>query len=465
MIGSLRIRPLNQKALRPAGPVLYWMSRDQRVHDNWALLFSQQQAREARVPLSVVFCLVPDFLGATWRQYDFMLIGLRELAATLEKYNIGFQIVCGAPEKALPRLVRERGASCLVMDFDPLRIKRQWKQSVSQAIAVPAYEVDSHNIVPCWHASPKQEYGAYTLRPKIQKMLADFLCDFPRLGVHPHRGNKKLPAIDWQALLRSVKASADVPPVDWLTPGEAAAKTMLQLFLRDKLAGYDEQRNDPTKDGQSNLSPYLHFGQLSAQRVALTVSQSTAPETDKQAFLEELIVRRELSDNFCYYAAQYDTMNGFPSWAQKTHKEHAQDKREYIYTLAQLEKSQTHDELWNACQRQMVLTGKMHGYMRMYWAKKILEWTPSAATAMRYAIFLNDRYELDGRDPNGYAGIAWSIGGVHDRAWFERSIFGKIRYMSYNGCKSKFDVQAYIDQCKMEKSKIKMAQTRSKIKM
>jgi deoxyribodipyrimidine photo-lyase len=227
-------------------------------------------------------------------------------------------------------------------------------------------------------------------------------------------------------------------------PGEQAASTRAQDFIKTKLAAYGDKHNDPTEVGQSNLSPYLHFGHLSAQRLALLVLGSS-PSASGEMFLEELIVRRELADNFCYYESNYDNPQGFPIWAQKTIAEQATTSRAYLYTRAQLEKALTHDDLWNAAQHQLVATGKMHGYMRMYWAKKILEWTKSAEQAMAFAIYLNDKYELDGRDPNGYAGIAWSIGGVHDRAWFNKPVFGKIRYMSYNGCKSKFAIDRYID--------------------
>ena len=173
--------------------------------------------------------------------------------------------------------------------------------------------------------------------------------------------------------------------------------------------------------------------------------KSKLQKEDKDAFLEEMIIRRELSDNFCEYEPEYDQFEGFHAWSQKTLNEHRNDEREYIYPLGQFEAAETHDDLWNAAQNEMKITGKMHGYMRMYWAKKILEWTPSPEIAQQIAIDLNDKYELDGRDPNGYTGIAWSIGGIHDRAWFERPIFGKIRYMNYNGCKSKFDVMKYIE--------------------
>jgi len=218
---------------------------------------------------------------------------------------------------------------------------------------------------------------------------------------------------------------------------------MLREFLRERLPWYHEGRNDPMEDAQSNLSPYLHFGHISAQRIVLEVTKHDANRESQEAFLEELIVRRELSDNFCFYNAHYDHFEGFPDWAKKTLNDHRKDTREYVYSLDDFGRGDTHDQLWNAAQREMVRRGKMHGYMRMYWGKKILEWTESPEEAIKIAIYLNDRYELDGRDTNGYAGIAWSIGGVHDRAWPERPIFGKIRYMSYHGCKSKFDVMAY----------------------
>ena len=230
--------------------------------------------------------------------------------------------------------------------------------------------------------------------------------------------------------------------MDQIKPGEAAASGQLRDFVERRLSDYDLQRNDPNADGQSHLSPYLHFGQISSQRVALQVLAGMA---DAGAFLEELIVRRELSDNFCYDNSNYDSVTGFPNWARETLNNHAGDRREYLYTLEELESARTHDDLWNAAQLEMVCRGRMHGYLRMYWAKKILEWTQSPSEALRFAIYLNDRYELDGRDPNGYVGIAWSIGGVHDRAWRERAIFGKVRYMSNAGMKKKFDVQRYIN--------------------
>jgi deoxyribodipyrimidine photo-lyase len=304
--------------------------------------------------------------------------------------------------------------------------------------------VDAHNIVPCWIASPKQEYGAYTIRPKLNRLLPSFLEDFPMLQKHPYPWDPWPEHIDWTEVQRNLLVDKNIHEINWAVPGEKAARSAIARFIEEGLSMYDTDRNDPNRAGQSGISPYLHFGHISAQRVALEVMKENAAGESRDAFLEELIIRRELSDNFCFYNDQYDSVEGFPEWAKKTLNQHGKDKRPYLYSLEDFEGAKTHDELWNAAQIEMVKRGKMHGYMRMYWAKKILEWTRSPEEAMKIAILLNDRYELDGRDPNGYAGIAWSIGGVHDRAWNERNVFGKIRYMSYNGCRSKFDVDAYI---------------------
>jgi deoxyribodipyrimidine photo-lyase len=442
-----RIRTLKPGKTDP-GPIIYWMSRDQRSRDNWALWYGQQMALQSKVPLLVIFCLVADFLGAAWRQYAFMLRGLQEIEKNLAKKNIPFVCLTGFPETEIPAFIQRIKAGILITDFDPLRIKRAWKKTVSDAIEIPMLEVDAHNIVPCRAASPKREFGAYTLRPKIQRLLPDFLEEIPSLKIHPYPWKRKIPPMNWETITKNLNIDHSVPEITWLRPGENAAQKALGHFLKNGLVRYDAERNDPTREGQSNLSPYLHFGQLSAQRVALEVHKARGQSESKSAFLEELIIRRELSDNFCYYNSLYDQFEGFPDWARKTLNEHRKDRREYLYPRGQFESGQTHDPLWNAAQMEMVRAGKMHGYMRMYWAKKILEWTPSPEEALRIAVYLNDRYELDGRDPNGYTGIAWSIGGVHDRAWGERPVFGKIRYMSYKGSKSKFDVENYIEKWK-----------------
>ncbi|MHB1458593.1 MAG: deoxyribodipyrimidine photo-lyase [Armatimonadota bacterium] len=439
-MNSARIYKINDLPQK-AGPVVYWMSRDQRTQDNWAMIFAQELAVELKVPLGVVFCLAPDFLDATIRQYGFMLKGLSDVERNLSMLGISFILLQGTPEIEIPRFLHQHNVSALVTDFDPLTIKRQWKERIAGEVGIPMYDVDAHNIVPCRIASPKQEFGAYTIRPKIRRLMAEFLDEFPPLIPHPFAWSKPVPNIDWQSAHDALHVGRNVPEVDWITPGEDAATSAFKMFIQDGLADYPSKRNDPSQNGQSGMSPYLHFGQISAQRIALEIRNRgiEAPE-----FLEELIVRRELADNFCFYNADYDNTAGFPNWAKKTLSIHDKDIRPVVYTLEEFEQAETDDPLWNAAQMEMVKRGKMHGYMRMYWAKKILEWTESSDQAMKFTIYLNNRYELDGRDLNGYTGIAWSIGGVHDRAWGERPIFGKIRYMSYNGCKSKFDVKAYI---------------------
>jgi deoxyribodipyrimidine photo-lyase len=434
-----RIRVLKENE-RKMGSVIYWMSRDQRVHDNWALLFAQDLALKHNSPLGVVFCLVPEFLQAARRQYCFLLRGLKQVERTLGTLSIPFFLLTGSPGNEIPKLLEEHKAGALVADFCPLRISRGWKNAVAEKIETPFYEVDAHNIVPCWIASAKQEWAAYTFRPKINRLLPEFLREFPDIKDHPTHW-KGAAENDWITALSTIKADPYVPEVTWVSPGEAAAAEHLRHFIDKKLQNYESNRNDPTLDSQSGLSPYLHFGQISAQRIALSV---LAARIASDAFLEELIVRKELSDNFCFYNRHYDSFQGFPGWAKETLDKHRDDEREVLYSLEELEHAKTHDELWNASQMEMALLGKMHGYMRMYWAKKILEWTQSPEEALKIGIYLNDKYELDGRDPNGYVGIAWSMGGVHDRAWRERAIFGKVRYMSLRGISSKFDVEAYM---------------------
>ncbi len=439
-----RARILND-ATAGKGPVAYWMSRDQRAQDNWALIYAQELALRKKVPLAVIFCHVPLFLEAAERNYAFMLTGLKETSLRLEKLGIPFFLLSGEPTTILPQFIKKHHISSLVTDFDPLRIKRQWKDAVSRKIGIPFYEIDSHNIVPCVIASPKYEYGAYTIRKKIARLLPAFLIPFPALKKHPFPWPQNTPRIDWKKILVPAVTHNTMRNLAWIKPGETEAHKKLKHFIEEKLTFYESERNDPSRNAQSDLSPYLHFGHISAQRIALEIGKSAVTGHIKDVFLDELIIRRELSDNFCYYNPLYDSFDGFPDWARKTLNEHRKDSRPHLYSLEQFEVAQTHDELWNAAQTEMVKKGKMHGYMRMYWAKKILEWTPSPETAMEIAIYLNNRYELDGRDPNGYAGIAWSIGGVHDRAWNERNVFGKIRYMSYNGCKSKFNIKGYIE--------------------
>lgn len=428
---------------RRDGPVVYWMSRDQRAHDNWALIYAAKLANIRSAPLAVAFCLQPQFLNAALRHYAWLLRGLGETAATLAERNIAFVLLRGEPAHELPQLLERVAASALVTDFSPLRIKREWTAGVAQAITIPFFEVDAHNVMPCWEASSKQEIGARTLRPKLLRRLDEFLDPFPVLGSHPVAWPEPVEQLDWAAELDRLPIDRSIGEIRWATPGEHTARKALDGFLRSGIERYGANRNDATVLGQSDLSPFLHYGQLAPQRLVMELINSAANAEAKDVMLDESVVRRELAENYCFYNPDYDNPRGFPEWASVSLREHQGDKREHVYTCEQLERAETHDPAWNAAQIEMVRRGKTHGYTRMYWCKKILEWTESPAQAMEYAVYLNDRYQIDGRDPNGYTNIAWSLGGVHDKPWPKRPIFGNVRYMSFNGLKSKFDVDAY----------------------
>jgi deoxyribodipyrimidine photo-lyase len=443
MVDIRRVR-VGTEAGAEAGPVVYVMAREQRVQDNWALLYAQEQAVERGVSLCVLFALGPMFASGTARHNAWMVASLNEVQVELQKLHIPFYISVGEWKTVIPEFVTEHAVSEVGFDFNPLQPVRTWRDEVISQVVCKVTEVDARNIIPVWSASDKAEYAAYTIRPKIHKQLREFLTQIPEIQKQTVKWTTAVPDISWESVesYRTFATETSVP--NRFVAGEVAAQTMLTDFIENRLDGYAEARNDPNRDGVSHMSPYLRWGNISAQRVALTVRDSDADRIDKDAFLEELIVRRELADNYVYYTPDYNKVAGAHAWAQKTIGEHVDDKREYLYTLEQFEQAVTHDDLWNAAQTQMVEEGKMHGYLRMYWAKKILEWTTDAQQAIDIALTLNDRYNLDGRDSNGVCGVMWSICGVHDRAWGERDVFGKIRYMNYNGCKRKFDIKSYI---------------------
>ncbi|HEX2395103.1 MAG TPA: deoxyribodipyrimidine photo-lyase [Bacteroidales bacterium] len=441
MVNIKRVKNVRQGPLID-GPVMYWMSRDQRVEDNWALAYAIEIAENSGQLVTVVFNLVDNFLGATWRQYDFMIKGLKRAEARLEELNIPFTVLYGDPGSTIPHFIKTNNVSHLIMDFDPLREKREWQNNVVSGIEIKADIVDAHNIVPCFVASDKEEYSASTFRPKAAVLLEEFMDEYPPLVKQPRK--LKMQRTHWEAMTIALKVNHTIKPAEWIVPGEKGAKAVLGKFIEDKIKYYALKRNDPNADVVSGLSPWLHFGHISAQRIALEITLGVPHNENTDAFLEELIFRRELADNYCYYNTAYDKIDGFKPWALNSLNEHTTDEREFIYSADQFEAADTHDDLWNAAQMQMVISGTMHGYMRMYWAKKILEWTANPEEAIKVANYLNDKYQLDGRDPNGYTGCAWSIGGVHDRAWSERNIFGKVRYMNRAGCERKFDVSLYI---------------------
>uniref|UniRef100_A0A8C5PK43 Deoxyribodipyrimidine photo-lyase n=1 Tax=Leptobrachium leishanense TaxID=445787 RepID=A0A8C5PK43_9ANUR len=443
-----RVRLLSSEAdlKDDAQAIVYWMSRDQRVQDNWAFLYAQRLALKQKLPLHVTFCLVPKFLNATIRHYGFMLKGLQEVAEDLKALNIPFHLLIGYAKDVLPNFVKEHSIGGVVTDFAPLRVSLQWVDDVRDQLPddVPLVQVDAHNIVPCWIASNKQEYGARTIRRKIHDQLSQFLTEFPPLVKHSYTSKLQADPIDWEKCYASLEVDRTVKEVEWAKPGTSEGIAVLQEFISERLKCFNSDRNNPNRKALSNLSPWFHFGQVSVQRAILEVQKYRSKHKDSvDSFVEEAVVRRELADNFCYYNKNYDKIEGAYDWAKNTLKDHAKDKRTYLYTLEKLECGKTHDPLWNAAQLQMVQEGKMHGFLRMYWAKKILEWTSSPEEALNFAIYLNDRYELDGRDPNGYVGCMWSICGIHDQGWAERAVFGKIRFMNYQGCKRKFDVETF----------------------
>jgi deoxyribodipyrimidine photo-lyase len=424
----LRYRALNAQPSRP-GAILYWMNREMRIHDNWALLEAYSRARESKQSFAVVFFLMPSFGTATNlandRMYEWMKQGLKHVEEDAQKLGIPFYVFEGEPTKLLPAFIETYDIGQVIVDFTPLRFMRSIKQSLADMLPISVLEVDAHNIIPWFIASDKQEWGAYTIRPKIHRLLPTYLHPYPVLSDH-----------EVEPLI------IDYTKPSWLTSPSTLprATDAMNDFLTHRLSRYEE-RNNPNLDATSRLSAYFHFGFLSTQTVALAVQETNIPA---ESFLEEMIVRKELADNYCAYNSHYDSFEGFPDWAKKTLDLHRHDAREFVYDKATLEQGKTHDEAWNAAQLQMVTTGYMHGYMRMYWAKKIFEWTPSPEEALAIANELNDTYELDGRDPNGYTGTAWAIGGVHDRPWQERPIFGMIRFMNFQGLKRKFDLGQYI---------------------
>lgn len=444
--------------------VIYIMSRDQRVEYNPALLKAQELALDLKLPLLVVFQLYPQLGHRLKQHYDFMLGGLKELHQQLADKNIDFLVLTQDLEANSAIINNQLKPAVVVADFSPLKRASQVRSYLVDNLNCKVLMVDAHNVVPVWIASKKQEYNAYFFRRKITPLLADYLIKPAQIQNQPDFTVQKIKktaanyAPNWKRIQQAVLAQPKPQYSFAFKSGYQAAQDTLQDFLENKLIKYDQQRNDPNAEVLSNLSPYLHFGQISSLEIALAVKdyvqqkQNTLSDKDYQQlsnsqdnFLEELIVRKELADNYCYYNSNYLSVTGLADWAQTTLAEHELDQREHLYSLTELDQAQTHDNAWNAAQTQMKHSGKMHGYMRMYWAKKILEWTPDAQTAIDYAVKLNDTYNLDGHDPNGYVGILWSIGGLHDRPWPERKIFGKVRYMSYDGLKRKFDLEKYIN--------------------
>jgi deoxyribodipyrimidine photo-lyase len=443
MIHNERLKMLNDKPLLKKKYVLYWMQQAQRSEYNHALEYAIETANKLDNPLLVCFGLTHDFPEANARHYHFMLEGLKETKRNLKERGIQMIVQPGPPRMIAENLARH--ACAVITDRGYLRIQREWRRYVANRVPCSVMQVETDVVVPVETVSAKEEYSAATIRNKIQRRLKDFLIPIKKTRITNRSVNftfKQLDIDDIGKAIKRLKIDHSVARTSRYTGGTSVAKKLLKDFIRTNLRSFGRERNDPGTDILSLMSPYLHFGQISPLYIALQVRDAQSPGTD--SYLEELIVRRELSMNFVFYNQQYDSFGGLPKWAQHTLKAHSRDRRPYVYTASQLEQAQTHDPYWNAAQMEMNKHGKMHGYMRMYWGKKIIEWTENPTQAFEIALYLNNKYELDGRDPNGYAGVAWCFG-KHDRPWPERRIFGKVRYMNAAGLKRKFRIEKYVN--------------------
>ncbi len=426
--------------------VLYWMQQSQRAVGNPALEYAVRAANELDVPVIVGFGLTDAYPDANERHFAFMLEGLSETASSLAERNIKTVARFGSPPDVAAELASE--AALVVCDRGYLRHQRQWRERLVRDCSVRVVQIEGDVVVPVEHASNKREWAARTFRPKVNTHRQTFLRALSLTPVKRSslrlriRGDCDLR--DGTKILSQLNVDRSVQRVDRFCGGTTHARKSLTAFLRNGLPGYADSRNDPSKPQASKLSPYLHFGQVSPVEIALKVQRcSGASAEDKEAYLEELVTRRELAINFVQFTLNYDSYKCLPDWARTTLQRHSSDKREKTYTRSVLEAADTHDPYWNAAMKEMLATGYMHNHMRMYWGKKILEWSNTPEYAYASALQLNNRYFLDGRDALSYCNVAW-IFGLHDQAWKERPIFGKVRYMNASGLERKFDIGAYV---------------------
>ncbi len=439
--------------IRRSGPpnpdgtcVVYWMQRAQRGMDNPGLDVAVEAANALGKPAVVFFAPVPYYPHANRRHYRFLCEGIPDIAADVRARGVGF-VLRRHPDHSLLKFCDEVMPCLVVGDENPMREPRSWREKAAERLRVPLWTVDADVIVPT-KLLEKEQYAAHIIRPRLQARWEEFLKP---LGNTKAKFAWKKPAgllslADEFDVTEGWELDRSVAPANAFRGGSREAARLLQEFVKTKLKGYGTQRNKPENDNTTRLSPYLHFGHIGPHTVAMAVKKADVPNPDREAFLNQLLIWRELAINLVHFNPVYDSIECAEPWAHRTLAAHAKDPRPVVYSEKQLEAAETHDPLWNASQMQMVNTGWMHNYVRMYWAKKILEWVKSPAEAYQIAVRLNDKYELDGRDPNGYAGIAWAIAGKYDRPWFEREIFGQIRYMSLASTGKKFDSKRYIAQ-------------------
>jgi deoxyribodipyrimidine photo-lyase len=445
-IPSTRIRVLNGAEPQPGGRyVLYWMQQSQRARFNPALEFAIGQANARGLPVLVCFGLTDGYPEANARHYTFMLEGLADVDRALQERGIGFVIGRGSPDQIALRFAHE--AALTVCDRGYLKPQKEWRATVARQATCPLVQIEGDMVVPVETASPKHEVGARTLRPKLHRVWDEYMS--PLASEPVHRPAHDLAArsdvdlADVPALVRSLDVDQTVPSVRRFQGGTTHAWARLERFLGQPLSRYAKNRSVPEAGAASHMSPYLHFGQISPVEIALAIRAArSGNQDDRSAYLEELIVRRELAMNHVFYDERYDTYETVPDWARRTLDSRRSDQRPYLYTSGQLAAGQTHDRYWNAAMLEMRETGFMHNHMRMYWGKKVLEWSPSPEEAFETTLRLNNRFFLDGRDANSFTNVAW-VFGLHDRPWGPRNVFGNVRSMSQNSLR-KFDADAYV---------------------
>lgn len=395
-VNPARIFEINDKSIKD-GNIIYLCEREIRTKDNFALQFALQKSKELNFPLKIIH---PKINYDYFPKQNFIDNQIEQAQKIFQKLNLDFEIIDKTPYE----IVKKLNPALLIIDFNPI-LKRDWLKKLNCQII----EIDGHNIVPARFVSNKQEYNAATMRRKVYYNIYPFLTEFENL-----------------------------------TNEKVEADYILEDFIKNKLTYYAKFKNDPSKNVLSGLSKYLNLGFISSQRVALEVIKSDTSMENKEAFLEELIIRKELADNFCLYVKNFKDFSGVQTWAKMSLNAHKYDIRPYIYSIQELENAKTYDKLWNASQNQLKKEGVIQGYLRMYWAKKIMEWTKSANEALKIAIYLNDKYGFDSPSANGYVGILWAIGGLHDRAFRDYPVTGKIRRMTNNSIKRKYNILNYI---------------------
>lgn len=444
-----RIHILKRDPINSSGDyVLYFMEASQRSNFNPALETALFLANQLKKPLLVYFGLTDRYRYSNIRYYTFMIEGVLQVKRRLRERGILLTILRADPPDGAIELSKR--ATLIVLDRGYLRHQRLWRKRITERVSIPVIEVEGDVVIPVETASNRAEPYARTLRPKILSKLSQFLEEIPQL-------EPLLPSLSlgienaWEeespdAYLRALNIDKTVPPVKYYEGGEEVALKRLEVFVEERLPIYAEMRSDPGVKATSELSPYLRFGQISPVYIVRKVLERyPIDDPNVKSFINELVIWRELARNYAWYNPLYNEYEGLPSWARETLEKHASDRRPVIYELSQLEKAETEDPYWNSAQRELLAKGTIHNYIRMYWCKKLLEWTPHPKVAFDYACYLNDKYALDGRDPNGYAGISWCFG-AFDRPFPEREIYGRVRKMSSSSLLSKPHFKRYLQE-------------------